>query len=237
MNPKPIILKSEEFIKQDNGKLKLLKNFLSSKKDNSHLDKLNYSKVITSVKNTIPPGANLDKFRLYENKACKELNYIEIPRLSWVLSGGWGYSKNDCIILEKSKEPILYDKDKILIKLVLSRILYEWDYFDNFGISVFYPLTGELSKYTIYEYENKILLNIVYRCLGQTHDEFQIVYGASHDCEDYWEEAEKIKKTPKWYNVDYWFDISNLYDEDFKIDQKRFKICERYFWGYESKYI
>jgi len=237
MNPKPIILKSEKFIKQDNGKLNLLKNFLSSKKDNSHIDKLDYSKVITSINKTDPPGANLDEFRLYENRANKELKYIKIPRLSWVLSGGWGYSKNDCIIFEKSKEPIIYDKDKILILLILSRILYEWDYFHNLGISVFYPLTGEISKYTIYEYKNKILLNIVYRCLGQTHDEFQIVYGASHDCEAYWEKSDQIKKNPKWYNVDYWFDISNLYDNDFKIDHKLFKICEHYFWGYESKYL
>jgi len=39
----------------------------------------------------------------------------------------------------------------------------------------------------------------------------------------------KDKKNPKWYNVDYWFDILNLYDEEFKIDQGFFKIIDRYF--------
>ena len=237
MNSKPTILKSEEFIKQDNSKLKQFKNLFSSKKDNSHINKTTYSKVMSLILKTNPPGTNLDNFKICENKANEDFN-IQTPKFSSILSGGWGYSKNDCIIFKQLKDVMYFDRKNILLlKLILSRVLYEWGYFYDFGISVFYPLTGELSKYTIYEYENKILLNIVYRCLGQTHDEFQIVYGASHNCEDYWEEAEKIKKNPKWYNVDYWFDISNLYDEDFKIDQKRFKICERYFWGYESKYI
>ena len=233
MHSKPMILKSEEFIKQDNSKIKRLKNLLSSKKDNSHIDKVIYSKVTASIKKTNPPGANLDKFRLHENTANKEFNDFQSPKFSWVLSGGWGYSKNDCIIFEQSKEPILFDKKKILIKLILSRILYEWDYLKTFGISVFYPLTGEISKYAIHRNNNKIFLHIVYRCLGQTHDEFQIVYGAAHDCKDYFEDSDQIKNNPKWYNVDYWFDISYLYDNNFKIDQRLFKIEERYFWGYE----
>lgn len=109
---------------------------------------------------------------------------------SSVLSGGWGHSKNDCIIFEQSIGSIIFNKEKFMIKLILSRILYEWDYFKTFGISVFYPLTGQISKYAIHRNNNNIFLHIVYRCLGQTHAEFQIVYGASHDSEDYFEESD-----------------------------------------------
>ena len=166
---------------------------------------------------------NIVPEKLGIDKTPREL-IEQYPSVDFIpISGGWGYDKDDCVIIEKNdklnSKIIPFDGYSIENIFVEKRIYLELITLRAPEVS-FHNINWKLQEQKLVNNDNKYFDHLKYFVTGYIDDDWKSLKKEYEDNNDFINDPDGLKKHElkreellHGYETNYWFDISSFYNQ------------------------